>query len=102
MFEIWIMFYHRDLPGNLIRCIKIGHKLPGQTIEFCQNSLLQREFLCQRQLESIIKFYIQSTLFTFHRTKFVLYNLHFNETFFSRMFPGITLEGSHIFGESTK
>ena len=74
-----------------------------QTNEFCRNSLLQRDFLWQIQLENIIRLYIQSTLFTFYHTKFVLYNfLHFNETFFSRMFPGITLEGSHICGEPTK
>ena len=74
-----------------------------QTNEFCRNSLLQRDFLWQITLENIIRLYIQSTLFTFYHTKFVLYNfLHFNETFFSRMFPGITLEGSHICGEPTK
>ena len=73
-----------------------------QAIEFCRNSLLPQDFLCQSQLENIIRLYIQSTLFTFYHTKLVLYNfLHFNETFFSRMFPGITLEGSHICGEPT-
>ena len=61
-----------------------------------------RTLYCNK-IENIIKFSIQSTLFTFHHTKFVLYNLlHFNETFFSRMFPGITLEGSHLCGEPTK
>ena len=39
-------------------------------------------FLCQSQLENIVKFYIQSTLFTLYHTKLVLYNLlHFNKAF---------------------
>ena len=72
-------------------------------LNFARTPYCNEIFLCQNQLENIIKFYIQSTLFTFYHKKFVFYNLlHFNKTFFSRMFPGIKLEGSHICGEPTK
>ena len=72
-------------------------------LNFARTLYRNEIFLCQSQLENIIKFYIQSTLLTFYHTKLVLYNLlHFNKTFFNRMFPGIKLEGSHICDEPTK
>ena len=118
-FEMWIIFCHRDLHGSFIRCIKIVHKLPIvlcfqddkkillvtiiRQLNLVGTLYCNNIFLCQSQLENIIKFYIQSTLFTFYHTKFVLYNLlHFNETLFSGMFPGIKLERSHICGEPIK
>ena len=61
---MWIIFCHQDLHGGFIRCIKMGHKLSivlclqddkknstsnnDQTIEFCQNSLLQRDFFMSK------------------------------------------------------
>ena len=118
-FEMGIIFCHRDLHGSFIRCIKIGDKLPVvlcfqddktillvtiiRQLNFVGTLYCNNIFLCQSQLENIIKFYIQSTLFTFYHTKLVLYNLlHFNKTFFSRMFPRIKLEVSHIRGEPIK
>ena len=59
LFEMGIILCHGDLHKGFIRYIKIRHKLPivlyfqgdkknstsnnDQTIEFCQNSLLQRD-----------------------------------------------------------
>ena len=97
-FEMGIIFCHRDLYGSFIRCIKIGEKLPIvlcfqddkkillvtiiRQLNFVRTLYCNNIFLCQSQLENIIKFYIQSTLLTFYHTKFVLYNLlHFNKTF---------------------
>ena len=126
-FKMWIIFCHWDLHGRFIRSIKIGHKLAvvlgvqddkknstsnnGQTIEFCQNPLLQRDFFHVKVSLRILSNFIFNLhcllinnlhcLFTSY--KFVLYHLlHLNEKFFSRIFPGITLEESHICAEPTK
>ena len=62
VFEMWIIFCHGDLHGSLIRCNKIGQKLPvilcfkkknstsnnDQAIAFWQNSLLQRDFVMSK------------------------------------------------------
>ena len=113
-----IIFCHRDLSGSFIRCIKIVHKLSIvlcfqddkkkilpvtliRQLNFAGTLYCNEIFYVKVSLRILsdcifnLQFYIQS--------KFVLYNfLHFNETFFSRMFPGIKLEGSHICGEPTK
>ena len=126
-FEMWIIFCHWDLHGRFIRSIKIGHKLAvvlgvqddkknstsnnGQTIEFCQNPLLQEIFFMSKSAweyyQILYSIYIVYSLTIYivclHHTKFVLYHLlHLNKKFFSRIFPGITLEESHICAEPTK
>ena len=80
------MFPKKIVPVTMIRQLHFDKTLYYNEI-----------FLCQSQLENIVKFYIQSTLLTLYHTKLVLYNLlHF------RMFYGIKSEACHICREPTK
>ena len=117
-FEMGIIFCHRDLHGSFIRCIKIGDKLPVVLCFQDDKKILLITIIRQLNFVGTLYcnnfFYVKVSLrilsnfiFNLHCLLFIIQNLscttsYISTKLFSRMFPAITLEGSHACGEPTK